>query len=294
MSTTTMFSFLFVILLVSSVFGDSQCDKWISWVPPVVYPAIVLQFVSEHYVDLEKNFIRLMEMNSDITRNNLLLMCMENSIVPVFESFGIRCVPIEDLGISSHGDLWVYRVKVLSCLVSNGYNVIMSDSDALWLGDPMEYINSPEVIGSSIVASRGYFPRRYSDLWGSSICMGFAFFKSNSLGMSKFMELFSEIVTKRSDDQVAVNEAIHSMNIVWDNDSDMRYVQSKGLGKGSMYNDTGGVDVVLLPHDKFTRVCKYTPISNETIVAHCLRDQNADAKLDWMKEKDLWHPEELQ
>ena len=118
---------------------QATCGEWASWEPPRTDPAVVLQVVSEAYVDLEKNFIRLMELNSAFTRQHLFLMCLDDASVNIFSSLGIRCVPVGTLRFQSHKDVWKARVRVLSCLVTEGYNVIMSDSDALWLRDPMKY-----------------------------------------------------------------------------------------------------------------------------------------------------------
>ena len=160
---------------------EATCGEWASWLPPRTTPAVVMQVVSKEYADLQRNFIRLMELNSGFTRENLYLMCLDDASVPIFASLGIRCVPLGALKMRSHSDLWKTRVRVVSCLVADGHDVIMSDSDALWLGDPIEFIRLSS--SSSVIASRGSFPRELGIEWGTTLCMGFIMFRATGAAM---------------------------------------------------------------------------------------------------------------
>ena len=276
---------------------QATCGEWASWKPPRTDPAVVLQVVSEAYVDLEKNFIRLMELNSAFTRQHLFLMCLDDASVNIFSSLGIRCVPVGTLRFQSHKDVWKARVRVLSCLVTEGYNVIMSDSDALWLRDPMKYTGLPAVSGSSVIPSRGSFPHRLGSLWGSTICMGFIMFRATGAAMNTFQAAVERIVLETGDDQVAVNRAALELGVVWDKRSDMRYSSSTDFGKGTIAdlssNDVDSFDIILLPHNMFTRICRKTPVSNDTMVAHCIQKHDAASKLSWMQDLSLWSPDDI-
>lgn len=277
-----------------AVTNKATCADWASWVPPTTDPAVVMQVVSEDYVDLERNFIRLMELNSAFTRENLYLMCLDDASVSIFEALGIRCVPMGTLEMHSHKDLWEIRVRVVSCLVAEGYDVIMSDSDALWLGDPMEYINLSSS-SSSVMASRGSFPSAIKSEWGATMCMGFIFFRATGAAMDTFQNTMERIVLETGDDQIAVNQAALELGIAWDKGSDMGYVTSVGIGKGTiakLTSDDGKFfEISLLPHNKFTRQCDSTPISNDTIVAHCRSKKIPSDKTNWMQEQDIWSPD---
>lgn len=73
-------------------------------------------------MDVERNFIRLMERNSGMTRRHLYLMCMDDESAEFFSSsMGISCVPLEGFDLPTHLDLWILRVRVLSCLVSASF-----------------------------------------------------------------------------------------------------------------------------------------------------------------------------
>lgn len=90
--------------------------------------------------------------------------------------------------------------------VEAGHDVIMSDSDALWLADPMKDFSLPVVIDSNIVASRGNFPSQIANQWGATMCMGFIFFRATAsrAAMGEFVTVMNALVLKRRDDQLAV------------------------------------------------------------------------------------------
>ena len=169
----------------SKISEESTCGEWASWVPPRADPAVVMQAVSKDYADLQRDFIRLMELNSAITHQHLFFMCLDDASVPIFASLGVRCVPLGALKLHSHRDLWKTRVRVVSCLLEEGYDVIMPDSDALWLGDSIKYIS---LSSSSVIASRGSFPRGIGIKWGATICMGFIMFRATGAAMGIFQD----------------------------------------------------------------------------------------------------------
>ncbi|CAM9494707.1 unnamed protein product, partial [Pylaiella littoralis] len=297
----------------------ATCEDWAAWIPPRSDPAVVMQVVSEAYIDIERNFIRLMERNSALTRHNLFLMCMDDESARFFESsMNIRCVSVSALKLPSHSAIWKLRVKVVSCLVEVGrVDVIMSDADALWLGDPIRELYGsfkapPPLLSdggggggrggihdSDVVASRGSYPKQLGDEWGSTICMGFILLRGgNVAAMKEFLDTMESFVLTIEDDQISINQAAHDLGIVWDKDSDMRYAKSTDLGTGTVISlpaDAEGrpFSVTLLPHSKYTRRCGTTPISAETIVAHCLDPtKRANAKTIWMQQQNLWFVQE--
>lgn len=171
-------------------------------------------------------------------------------------------------------------------------NVLMSDADALWLADPKPYFDLAGAMNSSIVASRGSFPTRLGRRWGATMCMGFILFRSTGQNMRRFIAVLSKFVLETKDDQISVNSAAEDLGIVWDQDnSDMRYAYSTGLGLGTIFDPASNeelLNVALLPHSAFTRLCETVPISNGTIVAHCHSAKAATSKRRWMKRAHMW------
>ncbi|CAM9426367.1 unnamed protein product [Ectocarpus sp. 12 AP-2014] len=271
------------------------CADWGAWVSPQSGPVLVMQVVSKGYIDVECNFIYWMELKTSFTRNDLYLLCLDDHSIHFFESsMGIRCVPLSGFKASSHAEIWVLRVRVLNCLVEAGHDVIMSDADALWLADPMKHFSLPGVIDSSIVASRGSYPRELGDVWGATMCMGFILFRATARrsAMMKFVTAMDALMLEMKDDQMAVNIAARDFGIVWKKDSDMRYEESTGFGMGFIESlsdeDNRPLAVALLPHSAYTRICASTPVSNTTVVAHCRSSKTPEGKVDWMRHIDLW------
>ncbi|CAM9498176.1 unnamed protein product [Ectocarpus sp. 13 AM-2016] len=305
---------------------DATCVDWAAWIPPRSQPAVVMQVVSEGYIDIERNFIRLMERNSGFTRRNIYLMCIDDASKKFFDTkMGIRCVPMSALDLPTHEDIWQLRVRVVSCLLEVGHvDVIMSDADALWLADPAKDLFSRGGGGrGDIVASRGSWPNEQWKEWGSTLCMGFILFRArNVAGMKRFLDVMADLVVQNKDDQISVNRAARQLGVVWDKNSDMRYEESTGYGRGiiaglgSSNNSTSGgggdlfigqtghgivvgrgtreveapLRVTLLPHSAYTRLCGRRTLSNQTtVVAHCYFPQKeAGVKTSWMKKANLW------
>lgn len=269
---------------------DSGCPNILSWVPPGHHPTLVMQAVTASYVLVEENFIIHMEKVSVLNRGDLFVLCLDDKTMKALGRLGVTCVPLE--GFRGHKDIWTVRVKVLSCLIEAGHNVLLSDSDALWLKDPMQDIFlSHATAGSEVISQRGSFPSNFGHRWGATICMGFAFFRARSRGISTFLDKFYETVLVKGDDQVAVNHALSDLGIEWEKQGDygdMQYLNSTRVGRGIVKDLPDNFTVSLLPHSTYTRRCDVTNLSEQTVVAHCLSKKIAGNKVTWMKEEGLW------
>lgn len=67
----------------------------------------------------------------------------------------------------------------------------------------------------------------------------------------------------------------------------MRYFDSTGVAKGVISRYFANLTFVLLPHDRYTSNSTHSPISRETVIAHCLATKAVRDKLSWMVEADL-------
>ena len=170
----------------------------------------------------------------------------------------------------------------------------MSDADALWLRDPLEYFSLPGVIDSNIVASRGAFPHIEEQSWGAKMCMGFILFRARGkCAMTEFLNTMKARMIVFKDDQKSVNYAALDLGIVWDDySSDTRYTTSTSIGIGTidtLLDDEGrSFRVTLLPHSLFPRRCGAPPLPNQTVVAHCRASKDAGQKTEWMQAANLW------
>lgn len=267
----------------------SSCSDVVAWIPANRKPAIVLQVVSQSFIDVQKNFMMVMEDRSSFDRENLYLMCLDRKSTAAMKRVGVTCVPIRR--VSTLRQVWVLRVHVLTCLSGTGEDVLLSDSDALWLRDPIVDMALDGVIDSDILVQRGSFPRLLGQKWGVTMCMGFALFRSRGggHGMSLYQQAMKKYVLWKRDDQIALNEAAETLGVVWDSDSDMRYLPSTEIGRGVVTGIPGGnFTIILLPHNKYTRRCDSSPISDETVIAHCRARKEGGEKESWMVKANVW------
>ena len=66
--------------------------------------------MSKDFIPLEENFILLMEKNSQFSRENLFLLCLDKVSASVFDKLGITCARVT--GIKGHQPIYRIRVKV--------------------------------------------------------------------------------------------------------------------------------------------------------------------------------------
>lgn len=89
-------------------------------------------------------------------------------------------------------------VRVLTIMLLTdpawGYDVAVYDPDAFVLHDPTEmYHSSAKDWGADVVAQMGRFPPTLSAVWGFTLCMGAAFYKS-SQRLSEFFALNTSLL----------------------------------------------------------------------------------------------------
>lgn len=263
-----------------------------AWLPPRSQPAVVLQVVSKEYTRMELNFIYQMELHSAFSRHNLLLLCLdEESSKILMSELGIRCAEVQHEEEYKRRDVWSLRMQVASCLLLAGYDVLLSDADAIWLKDPMDSISDLGANDSNVVASRGRMPKKLYLEWGSTVCFGFVLLRARGTGISTLIDAMAMAIIRSKDDQNAINSALSSLGIKWDPKSDMGFANSTRRGRGTVERLGDGDEkfvVTLLPHATFTRLCNQTPISGDTVVAHCHSFHKGEHMAVWMKKANLW------
>lgn len=111
------------------------------------------------------------------------------------------------LAISSFKLLFVKR------LIGMGFNVILSDIDALFLKRPTEdHFNKADVSFQRIV----YFPVRIAEAWSFAACGGFFRFQSTD-NARLFIDDVINIMRITYDDQIALNVALWESGARWYN-----------------------------------------------------------------------------
>lgn len=264
---------------------DFTCADAVRLIPPSAKTPLILQVVNERYLKMEENFLLLMTRNSPQRIDSVYLVCLDDESAAAMDAlFGIACVRID--GVTSLQGIWVIRTKVLMCLLKGGHDVLLSDNDALWLADPIPDLHA---IDGDIVVQRGVVPPKYRDpVYGLTMCMGFGLFRSGGESMERFLGVMADAVNESGDDQVGLNKAASLLGLKWDYNtsrSDMRNAQSTRVGRGALMALPGDFIVALLPHNRYTRNCRKSPVSSETIVAHCFPRYGRERA---MKKENLW------
>ena len=81
------------------------------------------------------------------------------------------------------GNIWIQRMAIAEKYLEEGVDVIMTDTDAIWLRSPFKQLSAMMRNGDNyIIASRGKYPYKISDKNGACLCMGFIYFKVRCFG----------------------------------------------------------------------------------------------------------------
>ena len=107
----------------------------------------------------------------------------------------------------------IWKLMVTQDFLAAGHDVILSDSDALWLKDPVEdlfYSNSNDVVAST---ERGANPPEFKEKYGYTLCPGWIGFRSNPKAIGLLDRVMAEAKRQREkSDQKAFNRFLMSRN----------------------------------------------------------------------------------
>jgi hypothetical protein len=177
------------------------------------------------------------------------------------------------------GKLWIHRIEVIEELLCEGYDIIHSDADAIWLKNPIPYLNQ---IDSEMIFSQGtYWPADVYNRWKFVLCCGFFYIK-NTKNTLKFVKKLKERVRVDKDDQVSCNRELLEENIEWliPKDSYTLEFRSKKFlcfNKPLQGKSNLGTTIALLPHHKFQRIPE---LSNDIYVKHIISEKNSEDIMD--------------
>lgn len=238
---------------------------------------IIIVFSNYNYLPVLKNWL---EAVNRINVNNFLIISLDKKLHHYLQEKNIPSLlrPCElDLG-----KLWIHRIDVILELLEEGYDIIHSDADAVWLKDPQPYLNK---LDQDMVFSQGtYWPLDVYEKWQFVLCCGFFYIKSNKNTLA-FMKKLAKRVQSDKDDQVSCNRLLLEEGLHWEipNDTyeltfrDRNFLCSDQCIFGKM--DT--LSTVLLPHSKFQRIAES---SNDIYVKHLISEKNSDDIMEILEE----------
>eukprot|EP01041_Mallomonas_annulata_P007264 gene7264-14809_t len=255
-------------------------------------PYRIVMTCSENYIAVVFNWLaHYHQICAD--RKVLYFICLDRYAEMTMKQYGMPCSQTQHMRVDSltHNKLWVYRVKITRQLLEQGYDVLMSDADAIWLQNPFPYMNNFPL--SDIISSRASFPDDVSNRLGATLCLGFIYIKSTNSTKVLWTD-FANIMTKtraRPDDQKILNYIIR--------DNKIEYT-IKPTYKGSSHANIGTfkykglpMNITLLPHESFRRICDNTTKTDRDVilnstVSHCLSKKSSGGKYLTQRRQGLW------
>jgi hypothetical protein len=192
-----------------------------------------------------------------------------------------------------HGDLrdlWIQRIQVFTSLLREGEEIIHSDSDAVWLRNPLQ---CGSAVGRSedLLFSQGtVWPPDVHDAWGFVLCCGW--FRARATpGVLSFFSALQEDVRSTGDDQISVNRLLHAAGADWEQDDAAAYRLPFREGWMRCWKlpivarlRAPALSVALLPHREFQRLPETTP---DAVVKHFLTPKDCGEKLAVMRKLGL-------
>lgn len=191
----------------------------------------IVTFIGSDFLHLFFNWIAHIRSVCVECDAQIHVVCMDEVSKRYLNRFSISCryLSIENsvakiplrlrVGRKKTMNVWVARIDYLISLLKSGSNILLCDVDAVWLRNPMiTLLNAAN--DSDIVASKGWYPIELHRSWGSTLCLGFAYFKSSFFTIELLEEVSrlmksERLDPNRIDDQYSINKVLHSWGITW-------------------------------------------------------------------------------
>jgi|GEM_PF-766903 len=238
---------------------------------------VIITFSDYRYKDVVTNwFTGLHRLNI----LNYLIISLDEQIHAFLDEQGIPNVLLKiDFNLDS---LWLMRVKVFQFLCHNGIDFIHSDTDAVWLRNPIpEYFTAT---GCHIVASQGTtWPSDVLDAQRFVFCCGLFYVQSCRQTKAIFDEIATDIL-ETGDDQISLNRILQKKDLRWDTSRAEHYhLHFKGRQfkcfntPVTAYSPLSKLSIALLPQHLFQRL--HMP-GQQAYVKHLFAEKDSESKLD--------------
>ncbi len=244
----------------------------------------IVVFANYSYLPVLENWIEALKR---INVNNFLIVSLDEELHHYLQEKKVNSIlrPCElDLG-----KLWIHRIDVILELMEKGHDIIHSDADAIWLKDPLPYLND---LPQDMIFSQGtIWPPDVQEKWGFVLCCGFFLLRSNPKTL-QFMRDLLKRVNKDKDDQVSCNRLLLEMGADW-NSPDKPYTidfREKQFicSETVRYGKYGKLSLALLPHKKFQRIFEKT---DDVYIRHLISEKNSENIVDVLKNTGCWFVE---
>jgi hypothetical protein len=179
-------------------------------------------------------------------------------------------------------DLWVRRIQVFSGLLRAGEELIHSDTDAIWLRNPLREGSAARCTEDLVFSQGTVWPPDVHDRWGFVLCCGW-FLARPTAGVIAFFQALEADVRASGDDQMSVNRLLAAGGASWSRGKmgdyqipfqDRAFQCWREPVRATLAQ--GPLTVALLPHCEFQRLPE---VSDRAIVKHFLTPKNCEQKL---------------
>ena len=274
---------------------------------------IVIVITSDKYLAVLLNWLLFFhELCPD--QSSLYFMCTDKQAEPSMRKVGLECHYAHTLHLNgpvpftanSNNKLWLVRARLAKTLLDQGFDVLMSDADALWLQNPFDELE--RFSSSDIIASRGLFPEDASRIYGATLCMGFIYIKSTRRTQIFYAQLVDHMTHQaHPDDQRDINQLLLQRGLIYPPPASrpLKYLDASKEDHGYVFVGSGGprlVDakdrdanttlrITLLPHTAFRRICEGQRLTSihEAVVAHCYSElKTGEGKVIAGRKYSLW------
>lgn len=230
---------------------------------------VVLAFSNKRYLRVLRNWIVAMKRSGV---GNFLIIALDEKTRKECARLRVACYKITVDG-SNHKQLMRARVRIFRDLTKMRVDFVSSDLDAVWLRDPLPYLESLE--GDLLVSQGTVQPPEILKQWGFVLCSGF--FASRA---SEKMRIFYDMMIEDDrGDQISMSHMLLRDNIKFD--VAKSYTKTFRDHEISCFRDpvrgrSDNFQVVLLPHHLFQRMVEDT---QGAMVVHPLSKKDQADKL---------------
>jgi hypothetical protein len=171
------------------------------------------------------------------------------------------------------------KLPVARFLLGQGYDVVVSDADALWLQNPFPHFHG---IADVAFQRAVYFPAPIARLWGFAACTGFFYCRAKP-ATAQFLDYCLTQAWGVQDDQVAMNLALLQADAEWPHVHEIRRPLAqegslppniqrsfKLLARRPLHGMINhlGLQLLALPHHQFWRHDEIVAPLSEMVVCH--------------------------
>lgn len=207
----------------------------------------------------------------------LFIICLDEEVGDKLKKVvGLECSHTHQLPTAApFNRLWTVRTQLTVSLLEQGYDVILSDTDALWLRSP--FLELQRYPHSDIIGTRAKFPENVYEFYGATLCMGFVYIKSKIHMIVLWKELAARLTrSSQPDDQKFINDLMLRSRLHFP--ERILYYKSNHSDTGYFTYQRQRYNITLLAQSDFRRLCdpRAPLLVQQSTIAHCVTFQKAE------------------